>query len=133
MAAGQVEITVGAAPDDVWAKVGDFGAVGEMFPDLESFRLEGDDRVIGMFGIEIRERLVDRDEVGRSITYSVVGGVPLERHQATMSVEPDGAGSRVVWAFDVVPDEMAPIFADTYQKGLQALQAGFGGSEPAGA
>lgn len=125
MAAGQVEIGIMATPDEVWAKVGGFGAVGDFLPGIDTFRLEGDDRVIGMFGMEIRERLVDRDDAGRSITYSVVDGVPMERHQATISVTSDGVGSLVTWAFDVEPDEMAPIFADTYQKALQALQALF--------
>ena len=72
MAQGAVDVTLDAAPDAVWAKVGDFGGVGEFFPGIESFRLEGDDRVIGMFGMEIRERLVSRDDATRTLSYSVV-------------------------------------------------------------
>jgi carbon monoxide dehydrogenase subunit G len=125
MAADQVEIEIGAAADAVWGRAGDFGAIGQFMPGIEAFRLEGDDRVIGMFGMEIRERLVERDEAHRSLTYSIVDGVPVERHRATISVEPAGSGSRVTWAFDVEPDEMAPVFADTYQKGLEALKASF--------
>jgi carbon monoxide dehydrogenase subunit G len=122
MAAGTVDVTIAAAPDEVWAKVGDFGGVGELFPGMESFRLEGDERVIGMFGMEIREKLLARDEENRVITYSVVGGVPLDSHTATISVEPDGDGSRVIWAYDVAPDEMAPIFGDTYRGALTSLE-----------
>jgi len=122
MAAGAVDVTIAAAPDDVWKKVGDFGGVGELFPGVESFRLEGDERVIGMFGMEIREKLLARDEENRVITYSVVGGVPLDSHTATISVEPDGDGSRVIWAYDVTPDEMAPIFGDTYRGALTSLE-----------
>ena len=62
MAAGAVDVTVAAAPDEVWAMVGDFGGVGDFFPGIDSFRLEGDDRMIGMFGMEIRERLLARDD-----------------------------------------------------------------------
>jgi len=123
--ADQVETEIGATPDEVWAMVGDFGAVGDFLPGIESFRLEGDERVIGMFGMEIRERLVERDEEGRSITYSVVDGVPVERHRATISVTPTADGSLVTWSFDVAPDEMAPIFADTYRNALGALRAHF--------
>ena len=65
MAAGAVDVTIAATPDEVWAKVGDFAGVGEFFPGIESFRLEGDDRIIGMFGMEIRERLLARDEASR--------------------------------------------------------------------
>ena len=92
MAAGAVDVTIAATPDEVWAKVGDFAGIDVFFPGLESFRLEGDDRIIGMFGMEIRERLLARDEETRVLTYSVVDGVPIESHTATISVEPDGAG-----------------------------------------
>jgi mxaD protein len=125
MAEGAVDVTVGAAPDVVWAKVGDFGGVGEFFPGIESFRLEGDDRIIGMFGMEIRERLVSRDDATRTISYSVIDGVPIESHTATITVEPDGDGSKVTWAYDVEPAEMAPIFGDTYKGALAAVEAAF--------
>jgi len=124
MAEGAVDVTVGAAPDKVWEKVGDFGGVADFFPGIDSFRLEGDERVIGMFGMEIRERLLARDDT-RSITYSVVGGVPLDSHQATITVEPDGGGSKVTWAYAVTPDEMAPIFGDTYKAALASLENAF--------
>jgi carbon monoxide dehydrogenase subunit G len=125
MAQGAVDITLDAAPDAVWAKVGDFGGVGDFFPGIESFRLEGDDRIIGMFGMEIRERLVARDDATRTLSYSVVGGAPLESHIATITVEAQGHGSKVTWAYDVEPAEMAPIFGDTYKGALAALEAGF--------
>src|ERR1700722_11827354 len=125
MAAGAVDVKIAATPDEVWAKVGDFGGVGVLFPGIESFRLEGDDRIIGMFGMEIRERLLARDQESRVLTYSVVDGDPIESHTATVSVEPDGAGSKVIWAYDVSPDEMAPIFGDTYKGALAALVDSF--------
>jgi carbon monoxide dehydrogenase subunit G len=125
MAEGAVDVTVAAAPDKVWEKVGDFGGVADFFPGIDSFRLEGDDRIIGMFGMEIRERLVSRDDATRSITYSVVEGVPLDSHQATISVEPDGEGSKVTWSYAVTPDEMAPIFGDTYKAALASLENAF--------
>ena len=128
MAAGAVDVTIAATPDEVWEKVGDFGGVGEFFPGIESFRLEGDDRVIGMFGMEIRERLLSRDDAARSISYSVVDGVPIESHTATITVEASGDGSKVTWAYVVLPDEMAPIFGDTYQAALAAVEGAFSGS-----
>ena len=118
-------MTIAATPDEVWAKVGDFAGVGVLFPAIESFRLEGDDRIIGMFGMEIRERLLARDEEGRTLTYSVVAGVPIESHTATISVQPDGDGSLVIWAYDVKPDEMAAVFGDTYKSALAAVEAAF--------
>jgi carbon monoxide dehydrogenase subunit G len=123
MAAGAVDVTVAAAPEAVWKVVGDFGGVADFFPGIESFRLEGDDRIIGMFGMEIRERLLSRDETTRTISYSVVEGVPIDSHKATITVEPDGEGSKVTWAYDVTPDEMAPIFGDTYKAALASLES----------
>lgn len=125
MAAGSVDVTVQVAPDKVWEKVGDFGGVADFFPGIDSFRLEGDDRIIGMFGMEIRERLLTRDDAARSLSYSVVEGVPLDSHQATITVEPAGDGSKVTWAYAVTPDEMAPIFGDTYKAALAALENAF--------
>jgi mxaD protein len=125
MAEGAVDVTVGAAPDTVWEKVGDFGGVGDFFPGIDSFRLEGDDRIIGMFGMEIRERLVSRDDATRTICYSVVDGVPIDSHTATITVEADGEGSKVTWAYAVTPDEMAPIFGDTYKAALASLENAF--------
>jgi carbon monoxide dehydrogenase subunit G len=125
MSKDQVTIEIAAPPSEVWDVVGDFGAVGEFLSGIDTFRLEGDDRVIGMFGMELRERLLARDEAERTITYSVVDGVPVEHHQATLAVAPAGTGSVVTWSFEVAPDEMAPIFADTYAKGLKSLQARF--------
>jgi carbon monoxide dehydrogenase subunit G len=126
MAEGAQDVTVNAAPDVVWEKVGDFGGIGDFFPGIESFRLEGDDRIIGMFGMEIRERLVSKDDDARTITYSVVEGVPLEKHSATITVEAEGDGSKVTWSYDVTPDEMAPIFGETYKNALAAVQSAFG-------
>jgi carbon monoxide dehydrogenase subunit G len=122
MAAGEVDVTVAAAPDAAWEIVGNFGGLADFFPGIETFRLEGEDRIIGMFGMEIRERLVARDEDARTITYSVIEGVPIDSHTATITVEADGEGSRVIWAYDVTPDEMAPIFGDTYKAALAQLE-----------
>ena len=125
MAAGAVDVTLATTPDAAWKVVGDFGGVAGFFPGSESFRMEGDDRIIGMFGMEIRERLLSRDDDARSISYSVVDGVPLDSHTATITVEPEGAGSKVTWAYAVTPDEMAPIFGDTYKAALASLENAF--------
>jgi carbon monoxide dehydrogenase subunit G len=125
MAQGAVDVTVGAAPDAVWVKVGDFGGLGEFLPGIDSFRLEGDERVIGIFGMEVRERLLSRDDATRTLSYSVIDGLPLESHKATLSVEPEGDGSKVTWAYEVEPAEMAALLNDNYKAALAALAAIF--------
>jgi len=125
MAAGEVDVTVNAPPDAVWAKVGNFAGVGELISSIESVRLEGDDRIVGMAGMEIRERLLSRDDATRTLSYSVISGVPVESHTATITVKAEGDGSKVTWAYVVEPAEMAPVFGDTYQGALAAVQAAF--------
>jgi carbon monoxide dehydrogenase subunit G len=127
MAEGSVSVTVSVPPEEAWSVAGSFDGIAEWFPGIESFRIEGDDRVIGMFGMEIREHLIARDDAARVLEYSVVDGVPLEAHRAKISVAPDGDGSVVTWWYDVEPDEMAPIFGDTYQKALDAVAARLAG------
>jgi carbon monoxide dehydrogenase subunit G len=125
MAEGASSVTVNATPDEVWAKVGDFGGVADFFPGIESCRVEGDDRIIGMMGMEITERLVSRDDATRTLVYSIVNGVPVESHSASVIVEPEGEVSKVTWTHNVLPDEMAPLFADTYKGALAAVESAF--------
>ena len=88
MADGAVDVTIGAPPDEVWAKVGDFGGVELLFPAIESFRLEGDQRVIGMFGMEIRERLAEHVTTRPALSATRWWeGSPIDTHLATIVVE----------------------------------------------
>lgn len=121
MASGTVDVTVAATPEVVWTMVGDFGGVVHFVPGIDSLRLEGDTRIVGMFGAEVREKLLSRDEDAMMISYSVIDE-PIESHRATITVEPIGQGSKVTWAFEVLPDEMAPILADIYEAALASLQ-----------
>ena len=55
MGEARAEITIDRPADDVWAVVGNFGDLLWM-PGIESCELEGDDRILGMFGMRIVER-----------------------------------------------------------------------------
>jgi carbon monoxide dehydrogenase subunit G len=125
MAEGSVEKKIDAPPEAVWALAGSFDGVEAFFPGIESFRIEGDDRVIGMFGLEVRERLLGRDDEAMTLEYSVVDGVPLDSHRARISVAADGAGSLVTWSYDVEPESMAPVFEQTYSGALDELATKF--------
>ena len=128
MATGSVETELNASADEAWAAVGDFTGVDKIFPDLDSLVIEGDDRVLGMFGMTIRERLIEKDDANRRLVYSIVDGVPLESHQGIITVSENGAGSKVVWAWDVTPDEMSEILGGTYAGALEALKKHLGES-----
>lgn len=121
MAEDKVQVEVDGSPDAVWAVVRDFGGIDAWFPGIGSCRVEGDVRILDMGGMEVRERLIEIDEPGRALTYSVIDGVPMESHRATVAVAPSGAGSTVTWSFAVEPAEMLPVFQDAYGKALDAL------------
>jgi len=127
VAEARAEIDVEAAPDKVWALVGDFGGIGGWMPGIESCRVDGDDRILGLMGMEVTERLERRDEESRTITYRIVGGVPVDDHVATISVAPRGAGSHVTWDVKVSPDDMAGLMQGMYQQALGALKEQVGG------
>ncbi len=123
MATATAELTMTATPDAVWTIVRDFHGLGSWMPGIDSSESDGDDRVLSMMGMSIRERLVNLDEAGKAITYSIVDGVPIESHEATITVHDADGGSRVTWDVTAVPDEMAGMMQGIYQGSLDALKA----------
>jgi mxaD protein len=117
------EIDINGTPEAVWALAGDFGGIADWMPGMESCRVEGDNRILDTMGMTITEKLVARDDAARTITYGIVDGVPVESHEATITVSPAGAGSHVTWVVDAAPDEMADLMLAVYQQSLEALKA----------
>ena len=117
------EIDVEGTPEAVWALVGDFGGIAGWMPGMESCRVEGENRILDTMGMTITEKLITRDESARAITYAIVDGVPVESHEATVTVTPSGNGSHVTWVVDAAPDEMADLMQSVYQQSLEALKA----------
>ena len=118
---GQTDITIARKPDEVWAVVGDFGGLEKWLPGVDSCRQQGDDRLLSMMNMEITETLVRKDDDARQIAYSISAGVPVEHHEATITVAPEGDGSHVTWAVDV-DDAMTEMFIGIYRQGLEALK-----------
>jgi uncharacterized membrane protein len=123
MGTGQAKIDVERPADEVWAVVGDFGGIAGWMPGIDSCRVEGEDRVIETMGMTITEHLVGKDDAARAITYSIVEGAPVERHEAVVAVTPAGSGCSVTWTVDAAPDEMAELMATIYQQALDALKS----------
>lgn len=124
MADGRFEVHIDRSPEDVWALISDFGGLASWMPGIESCELDGDVRKVKTMGMEIHERLVSQDEDSRTQAYSIIEGpVPIDHHLATLSVEPDGDGSRFTWAYEVRPDEMAAAFGPVYEGSAQAVKA----------
>jgi uncharacterized membrane protein len=119
---GNAEIDIDAPADAVWAVVGDFGGVAGWMPGLDGCRVEGDDRILDTMGMTITERLLAKDDSGRSLTYSVVDGAPVEGHRAVITVTPAGEACHVSWVVEATPDEMADLMATVYQQALATLK-----------
>ncbi|MEO7430053.1 MAG: SRPBCC family protein [Acidimicrobiales bacterium] len=123
MAEGKAEITIERTPDEVWALVGRFEGLEEWMPGIDACEMDGDIRKLQTMGLEIHEQLKDRDDAARRISYSVVKSpMALEHHLATLTVTAEGEGSRLEWAYEVRPDEMAALFAPIYDGSVTAVK-----------
>jgi hypothetical protein len=121
MGEARAEATIARSAEDVWAIVGNFGDLGWM--GIENCRLEGDDRILDVRGVELVERQFARDDAQRTLTYGiVVSPMSIERHRATITVAPAGDGSLVTMDVDT-DDGMVDMMRSTYQHALDALKA----------
>jgi len=117
-----VDTTIDKPADDVWAIVRDFGGLTKWSPGIESCRVEGEDRIIAMSGMEVTEHLFRLDDDARVLVYGVTAGAPMEHHRVTITVKPKDDQSHVTWHVDVKPDEMVAFMTDMYGKGLASLK-----------
>ena len=121
MGKAEADINIKADPDKVWAVVSNFGGLDQWLPGVESCRQEGDDRHLEMMGMKITEHLVRKDDTGRQLVYGITDGVPVQHHQATITVAAAGDGSNVTWEVDT-DDAMTEMMSQVYQQGLVALK-----------
>ncbi len=124
----EVGVDVAVAPDDAWALAGDPARVGEWFGPVVACEVEGDLRRATMGnGAVLVERLVDRDEAGRSYSYTVVEGIPgLTSHRATVRVVETPGGCRVLWRQTATSDiegyDIEARLSGVMTGGLEALR-----------
>jgi carbon monoxide dehydrogenase subunit G len=123
MGSGTAAVDIAASADQVWKVVGEFGGIAEWMPGIETCRVEGDNRIIEMMGMTITERLVAKDDAGRTLTYTIADGAPVESHEAVITVTPTGETAHVTWVVDAKPDDMADLMTGLYQQSLEALKA----------
>lgn len=130
MAKVERDIKIEASPDDVWGVVGDFGGISKWLGAIESSSIDGDTRVCAIAGGgELVEKILERDDENRRYSYTITESpFPLESHKAWMSVEPDGAGSKVTWVMEIAPDTVAQGMEPIAESGLVALKAYVEGS-----
>jgi len=128
MATATAELTMSSSADAVWAIVRDYHGLAGWMPGIDESVADGHDRVLSMMAMTIRERLVKCDDDAKALTYSIVDGAPVESHEATITVHPDGDGSRVTWDVTATPDDMAGLMQGIYQGALESLKTEAGRS-----
>jgi carbon monoxide dehydrogenase subunit G len=124
MASIQKEISLRATPEAVWDVVRDVGAVHTRFAPgfvVDVVMEEGARLVTFGNGMVAREVIVDVDDTGRRLAYSVRGD-RLSHHNASFQVVPDGDGARLIWIADLLPHEAAASVAAMMDAGLVAAK-----------
>ena len=112
-------------PDQAWAAFRDVGAVHTRLACgfVTDTKLEGDTRIVTFAnGIAARERIIDVDDQKRRLAYSVVEGRPTHHH-ATFQVLPEGAGCRIVWIADLLPEDLKPVIDAMMDDGISAMKS----------
>jgi carbon monoxide dehydrogenase subunit G len=101
-------IEINAAPDKVWAVVGDFAHPEKWLPPVESTTAQGGiekgaTRELKLKGGgSLKEELVNYDASGMTFKYKVDDPtdpkvLPVNNYSSTITVSPSGAGSKVEW------------------------------------
>ncbi len=117
-------VSIGRPAGVVWDVAGEFGGLDEWMPGVDVCRIDGDNRILEVFGMEITERLVRRDDTARLLEYSIVDS-PLKAtsHLGRIQVHEEGEGSRVTWNVEVSPDNLTDLLVGSYQQALDAMKA----------
>jgi len=123
-----------AAPDTVWALIGQFDATWH--PLIAKIQLTGTGigqlRTIETIdGKQIIERLDAIDHSRRFYRYENITGIPASDYTATLEVNPRGPGSSVEWRAQFLangqPDIVVRAIVSTLLKtGLESLKPHFG-------
>jgi hypothetical protein len=74
-------------------------------------------------GMQLRERLVTRDDGARRLVYTAEGGRATHYNAVVEVLDGPAGGSRLVWTVDLLPDTLAPAIDGMMAMGAQAMQA----------
>lgn len=131
-------IRIGAPAAAVWAAVRDFGGHGKWMPGAAQGAAfmtwsgdpnrPGTQRRFAAPGQPVFAEQLNRiDDAARQIAYSIVEApLPIEGHEATITVTPDGVGSIVSWAARFTSDAETARELDSFM-GTQNFEPGLAG------
>jgi carbon monoxide dehydrogenase subunit G len=114
----------------VWDAVRDVGQVHRrLVPGfVTEARLEEGARVLTFAnGVTAREEIVAVDDDARRLVYAIPRGRFLH-YQGTVEVGDDGAGSRLVWTIDLLPDEYSDGIRAMMRQGADVMRATLDGA-----
>lgn len=100
-------VTIAAKPDAVWAVAGDFAGIGAWHPDVAKATGTGGNASGGRRTLTLKnggtleEGLDEWDAAKRTYSYRLgdadLKALPISSYSATLTVTPDGEGSKVEW------------------------------------
>jgi hypothetical protein len=127
MASIRREIRIARPADEVWAVVGDRGAVHHWFPGIVACTVaedaDGTFRTVELgTGVQLVERIVTHDPLARRFQYRIVGGL-FREHLGTIDVIDLGDGtSLVVYGTDALPAVMGLVIGGASGAALEQLR-----------
>ena len=135
MAKVDTTIRLGVPADKVWALIGGWFALPGWLPGIKTCASEDGGqirRIQTADGHTIVERLRFADNLKRAYSYEILSGIDaVSNYVGTLGVADDGDGCIVTWSaeFDPVGVEDAAVagIRNTFESGLQAIKAAFGG------
>jgi hypothetical protein len=113
-----------APAENVWDAVRDVGALHTRLVRgfvVDTRMEEGARAVTFANGLTVREEIVGVDDDNRRLAYAIPGG-RFRHYQGTVEVHEDGAGSRLVWTIDLLPDEHAEQVRAMMLQGAAAMR-----------
>lgn len=125
MASIRSENIVGIHPDMAWDAVRDVGQIHvRLVPGfVTDCRLEDGARIVTFGnGMQVRELIVDVDDLARRVAWAAVGG-QFQHHNASLQVFAEGTDrTRLVWIADLLPNELAEPVRAMIEQGMAAMQ-----------
>lgn len=124
MASVRKEILTSAQRHAVWDAIRDIGALHtRLVPGfVVDTRLEPGARVVTFAnGMVMKEPIVTIDDEARRLVWTAEGGA-LTHYNASVQVFTEGAGSRVVWIADFLPDQAATVVGPMMDQGMAAMK-----------
>ena len=127
MATLRRQIDVAASPSAAWSAVREFGALHKrLVPGFVTDCVLEQDGAVRLVtfgnGMQVRERLVTRDDATRRLVYTAEGGRATHYNAVVEVFEGSTGGSRLVWTVDLLPDALALAIDGMMAMGAQAMQ-----------